>query len=394
MRRFVTLLLLPLLACGGGDDPLPMEPPAEPPADPPTEPPPNGSLRAREVVRGLASPVFLTAPAGDARLFVVEQEGRVRIVKDGQLLATPFLDITAKVGSGGERGLLSIAFHPRYAENGFFYVNYTNVDGDTRVERYRVSADADVADPASASPVLAVEQPFANHNGGLVAFGPDGMLYVGMGDGGGAGDPQGNAQRLNTLLGKLLRLDVDGGMPYAVPADNPYVGRADALPEIWASGLRNPWRFAWEAAANRLYVADVGQDAREEVTVVAADAPALNYGWPVLEGSTCFEAASCNADGLLRPTLEYDHGDGCSITGGYVHRGSVVALRGHYFYSDLCGGWLRSARVAADGTVSAQAEWPVGSLGNVTSFGEDGAGELYVISGGGVVYVIEPATAS
>jgi hypothetical protein len=380
MSSRLALLSLLLLACGGDDD------------GGSTGPPPSVSLHAREVVRDLASPVFLTAPAGDARLFVVEQEGRVRIVKDGQLLPTPFLDITAKVGSGGERGLLSIAFHPSYAQNGFFYVNYTNVDGDTRVERYHVSANPDLADASSGSPVLAVDQPFDNHNGGLVAFGPDGMLYVGMGDGGDAGDPQGNAQRLNTLLGKLLRIDVDGGTPYAVPVDNPYVGRTDALPEIWASGLRNPWRFAWDAAANRVYVADVGQGAREEVTVVAADAPALNYGWPVLEGSACFGAAACDATGLLRPTFEYDHDAGCSITGGYVYRGSITALHGHYFYSDFCGGWLRSARVAADGTVSAPTEWPVGPLGNVTSFGEDGAGELYVISASGIVYVIEAAT--
>lgn len=352
------------------------------------------TLRAREVASGLDAPLFLTAPAGDARLFVVEQPGRIRIVSGGQLLAAPFLDLTDRVSAGGERGLLGLAFHPDYARNGYLYVNYTDRAGDTRVERYRVSADRDRADPASASLVLAVAQPFANHNGGMVAFGPDGMLYVGMGDGGSGGDPQGNGQNPGTLLGKLLRLDVDrapAGAGYAIPADNPLARTAGAASrgEIWAWGLRNPWRFAFDAATSRLYVADVGQSAREEIDVVGAREAGVNYGWNRMEGSQCYGAATCDRTGLLLPVAEYGHDDGCSITGGYVYRGRIAAVRGHYFYSDYCGGWLRSIRLAADGTVAERRTWAVGSLGSVLSFGVDAAGELYVLSANGRVYVLE-----
>ncbi|HEX3159803.1 MAG TPA: PQQ-dependent sugar dehydrogenase [Gemmatimonadaceae bacterium] len=382
--RPTPLAALPLVllaaGCGGSGDPVTGNPAPGPPAV---------ELVARPVVTGLAQPVYVAAPPGDGRLFVVEQAGRVRVVKDGALLAAPFLDITPLVGSGGERGLLSIAFHPDYAANGWFFVNYTDLAGHTHVVRYRVSADPDVADAASASPVLFVEQPFANHNGGLVVFGPDGMLYVGMGDGGSGGDPFGNGQRLDTMLGKLLRLDVNGAAPYTVPPDNPFVGRADARPEIWAYGLRNPWRFAFDGAEGRLYVADVGQGLAEEVTVVAASEPAVNYGWNVMEGTSCYAGTACDRTGLRPPTFEYTHADGCSITGGYVYRGSIAALRGHYFYADYCRGWVRSIRVSADGTTSGAREWAFGSLGNVTSFGEDASGELYVVSANGTVYRVE-----
>src|SRR5438067_6190965 len=228
------------------------------------------TLVAREVLTGLDAPTFLTAPPGDARLFILEQTGRVRIASGGRLQATPFLDLTSKLSSGGERGLLGLAFHPRYAQNGYFYVNYTDRNGDTRVERYKVSADANRADPASASPVLFVAQPYANHNGGMLAFGPDGMLYVGMGDGGSGGDPQWNGQNLGALLGKLLRLDVDNGpngAGYAVPRDNPFVSRAGAKGEVWAFGLRNPWRFSFDPPSSRLVIADVGQNRLEEIDV-------------------------------------------------------------------------------------------------------------------------------
>lgn len=363
----------------------------------PRTPPGNGNggpqaVRLAQVAAGLESPVHLTAPPGDPRLFVVEQPGRIRIIEDGELLPTPFLDIASKVGSGGERGLLSVAFHPDYASNGRFYVNYTDRSGDTRIERYTVSAaDPNRADAASAKLILTVAQPFSNHNGGLLLFGPDGMLYIGMGDGGSGGDPQGHGQNKATLLGALLRIDVDGGDPYAIPPDNPYVGETGARGEIWAIGLRNPWRFAFDPPANRLYVADVGQNRYEEVNVVAADAPGLNYGWNIMEGAHCYPGGSCNTSGLVVPALEYTHDDGCSITGGFVYRGAAIpSLVGHYLYADYCAGWIRSFRY--DGAAAAdRRELIAGGAGNILSFGQDAAGELYVLSSNGRVYRIEPA---
>jgi glucose/arabinose dehydrogenase len=360
-------------------------------SDEPAGPVPSDALRLVEVASGLANPLHLAAPAGDDRLFVVEQPGRIRVIKAGALLPQPFLDITAKVLSGGERGLLSVAFHPRYATNGYLYVNYTDLAGDTRVERYTVGAgNPDVADPATAQLVLTVAQPFANHNGGLVLFSPDGMLYVGMGDGGSAGDPLGHGQNRSTLLGKLLRLDVDGAAPYAVPPDNPFVGQAGARGEIWALGLRNPWRFAFDRAAGLLYVADVGQSRREEVHVVPATRAGVNYGWNILEGSECYASATCNAQGLERPIVEYSHDEGaCSITGGSVYRGQrLLAMVGHYFYSDFCAGFVRSFRYA-EGRVIDHRSWDVGDVGSVLSFGEDADGELYVLSANGRVYRLE-----
>ncbi|HEX7239499.1 MAG TPA: PQQ-dependent sugar dehydrogenase, partial [Longimicrobiaceae bacterium] len=279
--------------------------------------PPGGDAEVRlaEVAAGLSSPVYLNAPRGDARLFIVEQPGRIRVVENGALLPTPFLDITDRVSSGGERGLLSVAFHPSYAANGFLYVNYTDRAGDTRIERYRVSADRNRADPASAKLILQVAQPFANHNGGLVVFGPDGKLYVGMGDGGSGGDPQGHGQSRATLLGDLLRIDVDAGDPYAIPADNPHAGQSASRNEIWESGVRNPWRFSFDREAGLLYLADVGQNALEEINVVPAGSGGLNYGWNVMEGSRCFSPAEgCGRTGLVVPVLEYGHSEGCSVT--------------------------------------------------------------------------------
>ncbi len=348
---------------------------------------PGGTELAVEVViQGLSSPLYLTAPADDPRLFVVEQAGRVRIVEDGQLLGAPFLDISDRVGSGGERGLLSIAFHPDYASNGYFYASYTDKSGDTRIERYSVSADPNVADPVSAALVLYVEQPFSNHNGGLIVFGPDGKLFVGLGDGGDGGDPMGHGQQTGTLLGALLRIDVDGGAPFTVPADNPFVGDPDGRDEIWAYGLRNPWRFSFDREAGDLYIADVGQRRWEEVNVVPADSGGANYGWNLMEGAHCFAADPCDSLDLVLPVVEYGHGEGCSVTGGYVYRGSAIpALRGHYFYSDFCSGFLRSFSYS-DGTVSDRREWNVGELGAVLSFGEDADGELYLLSSNGSVY--------
>ena len=358
---------------------------------PPPPPPPAGSdsltLSLDTVVTGLDLPLYLTAPAGDSRLFVVEKTGTIRIVKDGELLPTPFLDISANVSTGSEQGLLSMAFHPDYASNGFFYVDYTDTDGDTHVIRYTVSAgNPDVADPGSAKTILTVDQPFTNHNGGLLLFGRDGLLYIGLGDGGSGGDPFGNGQSLGTLLGKILRIDVDAGDPYAIPPDNPFVGRDGARGEIWAYGLRNPWRFSFDAASDRLYVADVGQGAWEEVDIVPAGQSGQNYGWNTMEGKHCFDSSSCNQTGLTLPVLEYSHSDGCSITGGNVYRGSLAPdLAGQYFYSDFCSGFLRSFTFDGN-TVTSETTWDVGDIGNVQSFGEDAAGELYILSANGTVY--------
>ena len=347
--------------------------------------PTPAALELIPVVDGLESPLYLTATPGDDRLFIVEQPGRIRIVKGGALLPEPFLDIVARVGSGGERGLLGLAFHPQYSSNGLFYVDYTDRSGDTRVERYRVTEDPDVADPASARLVLVVDQPFSNHNGGMALFGPDGKLYVGLGDGGSGGDPQEHGQNKATLLGSLLRLDVDAGDPYAVPPDNPFVGDAGARPEIWAWGLRNPWRFAFDGPTGQLYVADVGQNQWEEVNVVPAASGGLNFGWNLMEGEHCFSQSPCQDASLVRPVLEYDHAEGCSVTGGFVYRGEALpSLVGHYFYSDYCGGWIRSFRLV-DGEASEQRDWEL-DAGRVLSFGEDADGELYVMNQDGEVF--------
>ncbi|HSJ05389.1 MAG TPA: PQQ-dependent sugar dehydrogenase, partial [Longimicrobiales bacterium] len=271
--------------------------------DPPLPAPPT-ELRVETVVTGLVSPVHLAAPPGDARLFVVEQPGRIRLVENGQLSAQPFLDIVTSVRSGGEQGLLGLAFHPQFEVNGFLYVNYTDLAGTTRIVRFTASADRSRGEPSSATEILHVPQPFANHNGGTLAFGPDGMLYIGMGDGGGGGDPLGHGQNPGTFLGALLRIDVDGGHPYAIPPDNPFAGDPDARPEVWAVGLRNPWRFAFDPAGGMLYIADVGQNRREEVNVQPAAAAGLNYGWNIMEGSLCHPAGStCSPGGLVLPAV-------------------------------------------------------------------------------------------
>ena len=352
-----------------------------------SEPPPS-TLRADPIVTGLASPVFLTAPTGDARLFILEQAGRIRLVKGGNLVAAPFLDITSKVASGGERGLLGLAFHPQYATNGFFFVYYTDLNGDIQVERYKVSSGSpDVADAASATPVITVAHRSAsNHNGGMLLFGEDGMLYMGTGDGGGGGDPSGNAQNKSQLLGKLLRLNVSS-LPYTIPSNNPFVGQSGARGEIWAYGLRNPWRYAFDRVDHKLYIADVGQGAWEEVDVVDPARGGVNYGWNQTEGNHCY-TSGCNT-ALYEPAiLEYDHSEGCSITGGFVYRGQAMpGLRGAYFYSDYCSGWVRSFRFS-NGAATAKQTWSLGSLGNILSYGEDAAGELYILSSNGTVYKI------
>jgi glucose/arabinose dehydrogenase len=351
--------------------------------------PPGLALQLNPFISsGLSSPVFMTQPLDDGRIFVVEQGGRIRIIKNGSLQTAPFLDISARVLSGGERGLLSVAFHPQYATNHFFYVYFTTqTNGDIRIERFTTTSNLDVADPATSKLIITAQHSaYNNHNGGLVSFGPDGMLYAGLGDGGGGGDPLGNGQNYNSLLGSLIRLDVDGGDPYAIPPTNPFVGQANRRGEIWAKGLRNPWRYAFDAATSLLYIADVGQDLHEEVDVVATNRAGLNYGWNVWEGLSCYNASTCSATGFEPPIIDYGHGPACSITGGYVYRGSAIpAIRGHYFYSDYCAGFLKSFRYQSGVAVDAK-DWGL-TTPFVESFGVDFAGELYMMSGNNIVKI-------
>lgn len=333
---------------------------------------------------GLRSPVVLTSPPGDERIFVVEKTGSILIFKAGARVETPFLDTEALVSSGGEQGLLGLAFHPDFANNGRFFVNYTDRQGDTQIVEYR--AESDVADAQSARVLLSIDQPFGNHNGGWIGFGPDGLLYIGMGDGGSGGDPQGNGQNPDALLGKILRIDVDAAEPYGIPPGNPFANGGGA-PEVFLLGVRNPWRNAFDG--EMLYIADVGQSATEEITVVSVAAAAgENLGWNVIEGADCYPAgAVCVQGGFVMPVHTYSHDEGCSITGGYVYRGQAIPeLAGRYFFADYCVGTLRSLRYA-NGIVTGVTDSAddLGPLGMVLSFGQDNAGELYVLTDAGVV---------
>ncbi len=344
------------------------------------------SAAAQDVVlqplaTGLEQPVALTH-AGDTRLFITQQTGTVRIFDGLGLRATPFLDVRSIVLTGSERGLLSVAFHPRYQENGFFFVYYTNRNGDIVVARYQVSpADPDRADPTSAAILLTIPHPnFANHNGGQLQFGPDGFLYLGTGDGGFAGDQSNHGQDLTQLLGKILRIDVDHGLPYAIPPSNPYSGRSNARNEIWASGLRNPWRFSFDRANGDLWIGDVGQDAFEEVDLQPATSiGGENYGWRKMEGLHCYNPSSnCIDVSFTFPVLEYPHTQGaCSITGGYRYRGTQIpTLAGAYIYGDYCTGTISIA-------TQSSSRWTSRTLLpttlRISSFGEDVSGELYVL---------------
>jgi glucose/arabinose dehydrogenase len=336
------------------------------------------NLRLETVADGLDQPVYLAAPPGDPRTFVVEQVGRIRVIQNGRLLPAPFLDIRSRVRSGGERGLLSVAFHPQYARNGFFYVDYTDLKGDTRVERYHVSRDRNRADAASAHLLLHIDQPYPNHNGGLVLFGPDGMLYIGMGDGGSGGDPHGNGQNPAALLGKLLRIDVDHGEPYTVPRDNPFVHRAGFRPEIYALGLRNPWRFCFDPPSGQLIIADVGQDLWEEIDAVPVKDGGWNFGWNLYEGRHAFHAGTPSTPTLTAPVYEFGHDRGCSIIGGFVYRGRrIPELAGLYLYSDYCDSRIRAVRIE-NGQATDAGTWNLHARGAVSSFGLDDAGEIYL----------------
>jgi glucose/arabinose dehydrogenase len=340
--------------------------------------------RLEAVIEDLEQPVFVThAGDGSGRLFVVEQAGRILVSADGELLEEPFLDIADDVGSGGERGLLGLAFHPDYADNGRYFVHYTRGgDGASVIAEFEVSPDPGRSRQGGRR-LLTVDQPFANHNGGMIAFGPDGFLYIGLGDGGSGGDPGNRAQDPDELLGKILRLDVDGRRPYAIPPDNPFAdggGRA----EIYALGLRNPWRFSFDRRRGKLYVGDVGQHEREEIDIVRRG---RNYGWRLLEGSRCFDPPEdCDRRGLELPRTEYGHGGGrCSVTGGYRYRGrGVPALKGLYVFGDYCSGEIFALRRRERSRL-------LDTELSISSFGEDEAGELYVVDHGGTIYRIEAA---
>jgi glucose/arabinose dehydrogenase len=340
---------------------------------------------------GLTNPTHVTnAGDGSGRLFVVRQAGVIRVIRGGVLLDTPFLDLAGRITSGGERGLLSVAFSPGYATKGTFYVDYTDLNGDTTISRFHVSSNPDVADPASEQVLLKIAQPFANHNGGQLAFGPDGMLYIGMGDGGSGGDPFNNAQSPSSLLGKILRIDVESGAsPYAVPGSNPFTGNAAFRPEIWALGLRNPWRFSFDRKTGDLYIGDVGQDLWEEVDFQGASDPGgENYGWRLMEGNHCYNPPSgCQIPGLTFPVVEYDHSGGnCSVTGGFVYRGrSYAGLWGIYFYADFCSGRIWGLRPTASGWETTEL---LKTISQITTFGEDEAGEVYMADSLGNVWQI------
>ncbi|MDZ7705205.1 MAG: PQQ-dependent sugar dehydrogenase [Trueperaceae bacterium] len=352
------------------------------------------TVRAQNVsletyVSGVQFPVVIThAGDGSERLFVVQQTGQIRIVQNGEVFAQPFLDISDRTRRDGERGLLGLAFHPDYTDNGLLYVNYTRAsNGSTVIAEFSVTNDPNRADPASERVLLDIAQPYANHNGGQLAFGPDGYLYIGTGDGGAAGDPRENGQDPTTLLGALLRIDVSNGDPYAVPNDNPFVGDANRRDEIWAYGLRNPWRFSFDRDTGDLFIADVGQNAWEEVNFQAASSDGgENYGWNIMEASHCFEPRdNCDESGLIIPIMEYSHSVGRSITGGYRYRGADVrALQGHYVFGDFVTGIIWAAQPQDNGSWGSVELLRPGF--NVVTFGEDETGELYVANYGGTIY--------
>jgi cysteine-rich repeat protein len=373
------------------------------------------ALTTIRVTSGLDLPLQVTAPSLDPnRVFVVEQSGTIRILENGVLLPEPFLSISGKVSCCGERGLLGLAFHPDFEQNGRFFLNYTDTNGDTVIARYEVGADPARANPESERILRTIPQPFSNHNGGQVAFGPDGFLYVGMGDGGGGNDPLETAQDDASLHGKLLRLDVDVDAPpyYAVPPTNPNAAAGDPLGLIWAKGLRNPWRFGFDRLTGDLYIGDVGQSGWEEIDFQpGTSAGGENYGWDIFEGiGHCREpeppATSCpDPNDFTLPVIEYANfdngsaaGEGCSVTGGFVYRGCALPdLRGTYFYSDFCSAFIRTFRGVVDGVVQEPADRtaelsPGGglSIDSVTSFGEDARGELYITDRGGEVFKIVP----
>ena len=353
------------------------------------------ALEMVPVADDLDEPVFVTSAPGDpGRLYVVEQTGRIRVLDaKGVMADTPFLDLSDRVTYGGERGLLGLAFHPDYADNGRLYVNYTrDPDGATVVSEF--SAVDGTTDRASERALLIIDQPYANHNGGMIAFDTDGMLLIGTGDGGSGGDPLGAGQDPGVLLGKLLRIDVDGGEPYGIPADNGFVDRDDHRPEIHATGLRNPWRFSVDPVGGHVYIGDVGQSAWEEISLLPGGAGGLNFGWNVVEGPACF-LGECDTSAYTPPVLSYGHEEGCSIVGGYTYRGTAQpSLAGVYLFGDYCSGTIWAAEAEAMLAGQARAVAVFSFDGRLVSFGVDEAGELYAVDQGGRIYRIVASEAA
>lgn len=347
---------------------------------------------------GLSSPVAAVAAPGGDRLFIVEQTGTIRIYESGALHDEPYLDVTRFIEDEGlEQGLLSVALHPDYASNRKVYVSFTNVDGDTRILEYREDRNnRNRLDPNTGRRILAIDQPHEYHNGGTIKFGPDGYLWIGIGDGGGIGDPFRNGQDPYTLLGALLRIDVDGGdgsTPYAIPPDNPFVDGGGA-PEVWAYGLRNPWMF--EFADDRIIVAEVGQERWEEIIAIDLDSPGGNYGWPIVEGPDCYLEENCDPTPFLEASLLVEHVRTCALVGGPVYEGRAIPeVRGWYFYGDFCVGWVRSA-LLEDGRVGGMRDWSrdLGDVGQITAISEDNAGELLILTSAGQMYRIVPERTS
>jgi glucose/arabinose dehydrogenase len=407
MRRLILLLILPILACAPQNTSVPATPISSPSATSVTttetsvlptaspETPTSTTVPATDtpssaatfpdplgynwgpVASDLERPVDLQ-PDGSGRLFIIEKAGRIRILQDGQLLEQPFLDIVDRVrSSGNEQGLLGLVFHPQYAQNGRFFVNYTDRNGDTVIARFQVTGDANLADANSEVKLLGVEQPFPNHNGGVLAFGPDGYLYAGLGDGGSGGDPFGNAQKTDVLLGKILRIDVESAEPYAVPPDNPFGN------EVWAYGLRNPWRMSFDRLTGDLFIGDVGQGQYEEIDYLPAGSGAgTNFGWDYREGAHPFEGEG--PAGMVDPIAEYSHFEGgCSVTGGFVYRGEMPEWNGIYLYGDYCTGIIWGL-IQSNGTWFEQQLFDVNFT--ITSFAQDELGEIYALSDNGTIY--------
>ncbi len=407
MKRLLILLVMPLLlACGAFSDSVtptatPLSPTAITPAtqtesSPQTEPPTTASQTEtpsatnvsqfpdaaayewRLIASGLTRPVDLqSAYDGSGRLFIIEKYGVIRLFKDGLLIQEPFLNIDDRVNDrGNEMGLLGFAFHPNFEQNGYFYVNYTGEGGHTFISRFQASGDT--ADPNSETILLTVNQPYPNHNGGAVTFGPDGYLYLGLGDGGAGGDPLKNGQNTESLLGKILRIDVDQGDPYAVPADNPFGN------EVWAYGLRNPWRISFDQVTGDLWIGDVGQNVWEEIDYLPAGSPGgANFGWSIMEASYGYDGEA--QPGLLLPAAEYSHDFGCSVTGGYVYRGAMPEWNGVYLYGDYCSGIIWGL-INVNGQWQSQVLFEAGTT--ITSFGQDESGEVYLLSDTGNVFVL------
>lgn len=407
MKRLLILLVMPLLlACGVFSDSVtptatPLSPTAITPAtqtesSPQTEPPTTApqtetpsatnvsqfpdaaAYEWRLIVSGLTRPVDLqSAYDGSGRLFIIEKYGVIRLFKDGLLLQEPFLNIDDRVNDrGNEMGLLGFAFHPNFEQNGYFYVNYTGEGGHTFISRFQASGDT--ADPNSETILLTVNQPYPNHNGGAVTFGPDGYLYLGLGDGGAGGDPLKNGQNTESLLGKILRIDVDQGDPYAIPADNPFGN------EVWAYGLRNPWRISFDQVTGDLWIGDVGQNVWEEIDYLPAGSPGgANFGWSIMEASYGYDGEA--QPGLLLPAAEYSHDFGCSVTGGYVYRGAMPEWNGVYLYGDYCSGIIWGL-INVNGQWQSQVLFEAGTT--ITSFGQDESGEVYLLSDTGNVFVL------